>query len=99
MLRLINHLGNERKANGKGGIVNWSEVQMKGRTTKALQNQWTRIQGEIVILMAKSEEDGGAKAPVATREFPNLAPSSFLFPLVISLTFSRLYFEAGLFFY
>ncbi|KAJ4309566.1 hypothetical protein N0V84_011440 [Fusarium piperis] len=53
LLRIIMQL----KPEGKG--INWSEVQMPGRTVKSLQNQWTAVNKKIEALRQQQQQDGG----------------------------------------
>ncbi|KAI8723475.1 hypothetical protein NCS52_00203300 [Fusarium sp. LHS14.1] len=52
LLRIIMQL----KPEGKG--INWSEVQMPGRTVKSLQNQWTAVNKRIDALKQQQQQDG-----------------------------------------
>jgi hypothetical protein len=66
-----------------GRPIPWSKINMPGRTTKSLQNMWTKIQKEAAAL------DDGEETPVATprkstRKFFLL--SLYLFPFVSSET-------------
>ena len=44
-----------------GRSINWTCLQMEGRTTKSLQNQWTKIVKEITDM--ESGEGGLAATP------------------------------------
>lgn len=64
LLRIIMQL----KPEGKG--INWSEVQMPGRTVKSLQNQWTAVNKRIDALRQQQQDGDAAGVPVkkATRK-------------------------------
>ncbi|KAH7275319.1 hypothetical protein B0J15DRAFT_519003 [Fusarium solani] len=58
LLRIIMQL----KPEGKG--INWSEVQMPGRTVKSLQNQWTAVNKRIDALRQQQQDGDAAGVPV-----------------------------------
>ncbi|KAM0431959.1 hypothetical protein ACHAPT_005214 [Fusarium lateritium] len=65
LLRIIMQL----KPDGKG--INWSEIQMPGRTVKSLQNQWTSVNKKIEVLKEQKQNGDAAGTPVkkATRKY------------------------------
>jgi hypothetical protein len=54
----------------EGKSINWSEVQMPGRTVKSLQNQWTAVNKRIDALRQQQQDGDAAGVPVkkATRK-------------------------------
>ncbi|PNY29365.1 Uncharacterized protein TCAP_00719 [Tolypocladium capitatum] len=53
LLRIIAQLRDD------GKTMNWARINMAGRTTKSLQNMWTKINKEISEMeMAENGEDG-----------------------------------------
>jgi hypothetical protein len=58
---------------GEGKSINWTKINLPGRTTKSLQNQWTKINKQIADFEAANAaaEDGGA---------PPVKPTSKLSP-------------------
>lgn len=65
LLRIISQYRSEGKS------ISWSKIEMPGRTTKGLQNMWTKINKTIDELDAQQQNGGNAPAtPVkkATRE-------------------------------
>ncbi|CAM1511448.1 Fc.00g089610.m01.CDS01 [Cosmosporella sp. VM-42] len=51
-----------------GKAINWSRVQMAGRTTKSLQNMWTKINKQVADLEA--EQNGSAPPTPAKKATP-----------------------------
>lgn len=77
LLRIVAQL----KEDGKS--INWQRLNMPGRTTKSLQNMWTKINKAVADL----EENGGSgtssatKTPTkraATRKSPTLCSKCLL---------------------
>ncbi|KAL2691715.1 hypothetical protein Neosp_002104 [[Neocosmospora] mangrovei] len=64
LLRIIMQL----KPEGKG--INWSEVQMPGRTVKSLQNQWTAVNKRIDALKQQQQQDGDTAAVPVKKATP-----------------------------
>ncbi|KAL2754278.1 hypothetical protein ACRALDRAFT_1070114 [Sodiomyces alcalophilus JCM 7366] len=44
------------------GSVDWKHITMPGRTTKAMQGQWSRIQAEMKALALDNGDENGEKA-------------------------------------
>ncbi|KAF5691108.1 hypothetical protein FCIRC_516 [Fusarium circinatum] len=63
LLRIIAQLKPEGKS------INWSEINMEGRTVKSLQNQWTFFNKKIEAFKAQSN-DGSAPSPPAKKATP-----------------------------
>lgn len=67
LLRIILQLKDDRET------ISWSRINMPGRTTKSLQNQWTKVQKQLAELDKRANTDGGGEAspktPKSTREF------------------------------
>jgi hypothetical protein len=67
LLRVVAQLKEEGKQ------INWQKFDMPGRTTKSLQNQWTKINKQILEVLEEgknAEASGAASTParkVATR--------------------------------
>ncbi|KAJ6444523.1 Fungal transcriptional regulatory protein [Purpureocillium lavendulum] len=59
LLRIVAQL----REDGKN--VNWSRVNMPGRTIKSMQNQWTKFNKEIAEL--KNDDGSGVKTATPTR--------------------------------
>ncbi|RCI09561.1 hypothetical protein L249_4042 [Ophiocordyceps polyrhachis-furcata BCC 54312] len=65
LLRIISQLRED------GRTINWSRLGMEGRTTKSLQNMWTKITKEIAEMEARDAGEGSVGTPSkskATRE-------------------------------
>ncbi|PHH72779.1 hypothetical protein CDD82_5803 [Ophiocordyceps australis] len=54
-----------------GASLNWSKINMEGRTTKSLQNQWCKMNKEIAGLAAESSS--GPKTPNQPKSTPRKA--------------------------
>ncbi|KAF5963353.1 hypothetical protein FBULB1_13440 [Fusarium bulbicola] len=63
LLRIIAQLKPEGKS------INWSEINMEGRTVKSLQNQWTFFNKKIEAFKAQSN-DGSAPSTPAKKATP-----------------------------
>ncbi|KAI1011581.1 hypothetical protein LB504_002330 [Fusarium proliferatum] len=58
LLRIIAQLKPEGKS------INWSEINMEGRTVKSLQNQWTFFNKKIEAFKAQSNDGSSPSTPV-----------------------------------
>lgn len=72
------------KPEGKG--INWSEIQMPGRTVKSLQNQWTAVNKKIDTIRQQQEQQDGDSAPVPVKKATRKCLVFFRRDLVVSLT-------------
>ncbi|KAG9504715.1 hypothetical protein J7337_004690 [Fusarium musae] len=57
LLRIIAQLKPEGKS------INWSEINMEGRTVKSLQNQWTFFNKKIEAFKAQSTDGSSPSTP------------------------------------
>ncbi|KAF5554319.1 hypothetical protein FPHYL_8463 [Fusarium phyllophilum] len=57
LLRIIAQLKPEGKS------INWSEINMEGRTVKSLQNQWTFFNKKIEAFKAQSNDGSSPSTP------------------------------------
>ncbi|KMQ81434.1 hypothetical protein RF55_26335, partial [Lasius niger] len=57
----------EAKLREDGRCINWSRVRMEGRTTKSLQNMWTKINKEISEIEAAENGENGVITPSKPR--------------------------------
>lgn len=57
LLRIVAQLKED-----SGRSISWTKLNMPGRTTKSLQNMWTKIQKDIAALETGGE-DGAAATP------------------------------------
>ncbi|RMJ17899.1 hypothetical protein BHE90_004261 [Fusarium euwallaceae] len=64
LLRIIMQL----KPEGKG--INWSEIQMPGRTVKSLQNQWTAVNKKIDAIRQQQQDGGDAPSVPVKKATP-----------------------------
>lgn len=63
LLRIVAQLREDGKS------INWTKVNMPGRTTKSLQNMWTKINKDILSLVEEGETpETPSKKPAATRK-------------------------------
>lgn len=68
LLHIISQLkGDNNKA------ISWNKINMPGRTTKSLQNMWTKINKTISEMEAAAAN--GEEIPKETRKFPSLIVS------------------------
>ncbi|KAF4345344.1 hypothetical protein FBEOM_645 [Fusarium beomiforme] len=58
LLRIIAQLKPEGKS------INWSEINMEGRTVKSLQNQWTFFNKKIEAFKQQAADGNGPATPV-----------------------------------
>ncbi|KAF5698177.1 hypothetical protein FGLOB1_12245 [Fusarium globosum] len=58
LLRIIAQLKPEGKS------INWSEINMEGRTVKSLQNQWTFFNKKIEAFKSQSNDGSAPSTPV-----------------------------------
>jgi hypothetical protein len=47
----------------EGKSINWSEINMEGRTVKSLQNQWTFFNKKIEAFKAQSTDGSSPSTP------------------------------------
>ncbi|KAF5592277.1 hypothetical protein FPCIR_5766 [Fusarium pseudocircinatum] len=71
LLRIIAQLKPEGKS------INWSEINMEGRTVKSLQNQWTFFNKKIEAFKTQSN-DGSAPSTPAKKATPGKPYAPFL---------------------
>ncbi|EQL03426.1 hypothetical protein G6O67_000744 [Ophiocordyceps sinensis] len=67
LLRIIAQL------RGDGKSINWTRLQMEGRTTKSLQNQWFKITKEIAEMESAENGENGASTPTKPKATPRKA--------------------------
>lgn len=56
---------------GDGKAISWSKINMPGRTTKSLQNMWTKINKTIAEMEAAASEGANTTSAKATRKSPS----------------------------
>ncbi|PHH70765.1 hypothetical protein CDD80_5733 [Ophiocordyceps camponoti-rufipedis] len=63
----------DAKFKDDGKTINWSKIKMEGRTTKSLQNMWTKIVKEIAEIEAKDQAGDGHDTPAKSARKPSEA--------------------------
>lgn len=67
LLRIVAQLKEE-----SGRSISWTKLNMPGRTTKSLQNMWTKIQKDIAALETGGDGDAAGTPKKAARKTSQL---------------------------